>query len=205
MTEKTVDARGLSCPAPVLETRKALADAAVTKLTVLVDNTGSAENVARLARNMGCEVRLEDEGGGKIRLRLSRGATHAPTAESAAGEAAATCGPGSNVVVLISSVTLGHGDDDLGRLLMTAFVKTLKDVVPRPRTVILMNGGVRHAGEGADLVPALRDLEERGVTVLACGTCLDFFHLKEKLAAGRISNMLEILSALVAADRVVRP
>jgi selenium metabolism protein YedF len=204
MTEKTVDARGLGCPAPVLETRKALADAAVTELTVLVDNPGSAENVARLARNMGCEVRLEDEGGGRIRLRLSRGVAGTP--DPGAGDAAAeTCGTGSNVVVLISSATLGHGDDDLGRLLMTAFVKTLKDVVPRPRTLVLMNGGVRHAVEGADLVPAIKDLEQRGVTVLACGTCLDFFHLKEQLAAGRISNMFEILSALAAADRVIRP
>jgi selenium metabolism protein YedF len=204
MTEKTVDARGLSCPAPVLETRKALADAAVTELTVLVDNPGAAENVARLARNMGCEVRLEDEGGGRIRLRLSRGVAGTPD-PGTSDAAAETCGPGSNVVVLISSATLGHGDDDLGRLLMTGFVKTLKDVVPRPRTLIFMNGGVTHAVEGADLVPAIRDLEQRGVTVLACGTCLDFFHVKDKLAAGRISNMFEILSALAAADRVIRP
>jgi selenium metabolism protein YedF len=204
MTERIVDARGLSCPAPVLETRKALADAAVTELAVLVDNAGSAENVARMARNMGCEVLLEDEGDGLIRLRLSRGIA-GKSDPGTGGAIAETCGPGSNVVVLISSETLGHGNDDLGRLLMVGFVKTLKDVVPRPRTLILMNGGVKHAVEGADLVPAIRDLEQRGATVLACGTCLDFFHLKEKLAAGRISNMFEILSALAAADRVIRP
>ncbi|HUT77301.1 MAG TPA: sulfurtransferase-like selenium metabolism protein YedF [Polyangia bacterium] len=205
MTEKIVDARGLACPAPVLETRKALADASVGELTVLVDNSGSAENVARMARNMGCEVRLEDEGDGRIRLSLSRTAAEAPRIGVHAGAAADTCGPGSNVVVLISSETLGHGDDDLGRLLMTAFVKTLKDVVPRPRTLIFMNGGVKHAVAGSDLLPAIENLEQRGVTVLACGTCLDFFHSKDKLAAGRVSNMFEILSALATADRVVRP
>jgi hypothetical protein len=81
----------------------------------------------------------------------------------------------------------------------------LKNLVPRPKTLLFMNGGVKLVAEGSELLDALRELEADGAELLACGTCLDFFKLKEKLRAGKVSNMFEIASRLVAADRVVRP
>ena len=215
MTDEIVDARGLACPEPVIATRRALADEALTAVAVLVDNEASAENVARMARSLGCEVRLEDgDGPGELRVVVERAAAGAGAASDGAAdgakpagapESADACGTPSDVVVLLSAQTVGRGDEDLGRLLALGFVKTLKEVVPRPRTLVFMNGGVRLVVEGSELVPAVAELERSGVTVLVCGTCLDFFGLKEKLAAGRVSNMFEILSTLVAADRVVRP
>jgi selenium metabolism protein YedF len=201
MSELVVDARGLACPQPVMAARKALAESRAIEVTVLVDGDAPAENVARMARLVGCEVKLEDRGG-HIAVILSRSAD---AAAARTPGAVAACGPAPNVVVLLASATLGHGDDDLGRLLMVAFVKTLKSLSPRPSTVLLMNGGVKLAAQGSELVGALGELEADGAEVLACGTCLDFFHLKEKLAVGKVSNMFEIASRLVAADRVVRP
>jgi tRNA 2-thiouridine synthesizing protein A len=199
----TIDARGLACPEPVLRARAALAKSAAAEIAVLVDNDAAIENVSRTARAAGCELRVEDRGG-HTAVVLVRGAAAAGAPAGAAADAVACCGA-PRVAVLLASATIGHGDDDLGRLLMIAFVKTLKSLDPRPRTLLLMNGGVRLAAEGSELVDALRELEAEGAELLVCGTCLDFFRLKEKLRAGRVSNMFEIASRLVAADRVLRP
>jgi len=209
MADRVVDARGMSCPRPVLETRKALSDEALASLEVLVDNSASAENVSRMARSMGCEVRLEDRDGGDLAVLLERaggqqgGGAAGPPEEVA--EEGAACAVPSNLSVLVATETVGRGSDDLGRLLMVAFVKTLAEVVPRPRSLVLMNGGVKLAVEGSELIDAIRRLEGKGIDVLVCGTCLDFFGLSDDLKVGRVSNMFEIASTLAAADRLVRP
>jgi len=192
-----------------MEARKALTETKALEVTVLVDTEAPAENVARMARAMGCDVMFQDEGG-HIAVRLSRGADQAALAASLRGappsrEVPDTCSAPQNVAVFFASATIGHGDDDLGRLLMVAFVKTLKSLSPKPRALLFMNGGVKLAAEGSELTEALRELEAAGAELLVCGTCLDFFHLKERLAVGKISNMFEIASRLVAADHVVRP
>jgi selenium metabolism protein YedF len=109
------------------------------------------------------------------------------------------------MVVLIDSETVGRGDDDLGRILMGSFLHTLLNLTPLPRSIILLNGGVRLAAEGSDFTKVLSALSDAGVDVLSCGTCLDFFQLKEKLMAGRVSTMAEIVSALATAPKVIKP
>lgn len=208
MSKVVVDARGLACPQPVMEARRALLGTQAPEVEVLVDGEAPAENVARMGRQLGCEVALETRGG-HVALTLRRGADGIAAAASARGEAQpaapTACCAAPNVAVFFASATIGSGDDDLGRLLMVAFVKTLKSLAPAPKTLLFMNGGVKLVAEGSELVGAFLELEAAGAELLVCGTCLDFFHLKEKLAAGRVSNMFEIASRLVAADRVVRP
>jgi selenium metabolism protein YedF len=205
MPETTIDARGKACPQPVIETRRVLEDPAVREVAVLVDNQSAAENVARMGRSQGCEVRLEDGGSGEVRILLTRGAVGEVPAAGAPPAEAAACGPGSRVAVFFAADGIGRGDDDLGRALMLAFVKTLEELVPRPICAAFMNSGVKLAVEGSAALEALRELEGLGVELLVCGTCLDFFGLEDKLAVGRVSNMYEIASRLVDADRVVRP
>jgi selenium metabolism protein YedF len=109
------------------------------------------------------------------------------------------------IVVLIASDELGQGSPELGKILIRSFVKTLSNAEQKPRRMIFVNSGVRLTTEGSDLIDDLKLLEETGVELLSCGTCLDYFHLKEKLQAGRASNMVEIVETLTAADSVVRP
>lgn len=204
----TVDARGLSCPQPVIAARKKISEPGVTSAAVLVDNDASAENVSRMARRMGCEVRLEDAGDGCSRVLLDREKdarpedVEPPSDEESEQQA---CRLPSRVAVMVASDTLGRGSEELGRLLNVAFVKTLREVAPRPETLVFMNGGVRLVSEGGELVEAVGEIERLGVRVLVCGTCLDFFGLTEKVEVGTISNMFEIASTLMEADRVVRP
>ncbi len=107
-------------------------------------------------------------------------------------------------VVLLASDRLGSGPDELGSILMRSFLKTLKDAPVPPWRIVLINTGVRMAVEGSGLIDDLLALQGAGIGILACGTCLDFFHARDRLTAGRVSNMREIVDTLTAADRVIR-
>jgi selenium metabolism protein YedF len=206
----TLDVRGRPCPEPVLETRRAL-DAGARSLVVVVDSDASCENVGRMARSMGCEVSVETEADGALRVCITApqgGAGSVATAAESRGtlpEPETDRSPRSGTVVLIASDRLGSGSDDLGWVIMRVFVKTLRDVAPRPDAIILLNGGVKLATEGSELVGHLADLERDGSEVIACGTCLDYFELRDQLRVGRVTNMLEIVTKLSNADRVIRP
>ena len=107
------------------------------------------------------------------------------------------------MTVFISADGIGSGDEQLAALLMRAFLYTLTESEALPARIILMNGGVKLAVEGSDSLINLRRLAERGVEILACGTCLEFYQLKDALAVGRVSNMYEI-AGLLLQGRTVR-
>ncbi len=104
---------------------------------------------------------------------------------------------------LISRSTLGQGDDQLGAILMKSFFVSLQELQPAPRAILLLNGGVQLAVDGSPVLAGLQELSRRGVNVLVCGTCLDFFQLKDKLAVGSVTNMYSILTELTAAGRAI--
>ena len=187
-----IDARGLSCPQPVVLTKKAMEKA--DDLTVIVDNATAEQNVARLAENQGMSVSVEEKGDG-IYLRLTRAAD-----ESLGSKVSLLFEP---TVLLVTSATLGRGDDGLGSVLMRSFMHTLGESDIKPHKVILMNSGVKLATTGSEVVDDLRSLEKDGVEILACGTCLAHFGLKEAVEIGRISNMYEITMALMKSTKVI--
>jgi selenium metabolism protein YedF len=201
--KKTIDARGKSCPQPVVMTKTALEALQTGALTVVVDNITSCENVERFARSQGCTVKVEqrEDGysldvvkGGPYRERVPREAGEGPVPSAEA-----------RIVVYIGSDQMGSGEKELGRILLRAFLRTLKDATPRPEKLIFINSGVKLTTEGSDLIDSIRELELMNVTVLSCGTCLEFYHLKDKLKVGVVSNMYEIASSLLEADRIIRP
>lgn len=111
----------------------------------------------------------------------------------------------NNTVVLIAGDVLGQGDDDLGQALMLAAIKNLgKAEGGVPSHILFMNNGVRLCCEGAASIADLKVLADAGTQLLSCGTCLDWFELKDNLAVGAESNMVEILSLMNGAGRVVR-
>ena len=188
---KVVDARGLSCPQPVILTRKALEEA--EEVTVIVDNPVAKENVKRMGESQGCEVRVEECGDG-IYLHFKRRRSEPLEVPEVARDLR---------VVVLCSEGMGRGEDELGKLLMRAFLHTLSEIRPGPRRIVLFNTGVKLAVEGSEVLGDLRALEEKGVEILVCGTCLDYFGLKEKVAVGRISNMYEIAETLLSASGLV--
>ena len=190
-----VDLKGMSCPLPVIETKKLVESGKAEELNLVVDNGPPKENVTRYLESQGYCVSVESEQGDTAVLHATR----------TEGAEAIPVQAGKKIVVLIDGATVGRGDDQLGRVLMKSFLHTLKEIEPRPWRLIFLNAGVKLAAEGSELLGVLSDLESLGVEILSCGICLDFFKLKEKLAAGKVTNMYDIVSSLVTATNVIRP
>lgn len=199
--EKRIDARGKACPQPVLMTKDALESMDEGIVTVLIDSEISRDNVVRFAASQGCKTEVETSDG-VFTVKVTRGKT---TEKGEGGEESPEAGKASNIVVYVHTNVMGRGDDELGSILMKGFIKTLKDVDPKPGKIIFVNKGVFLTTTGSELIDDIRALEETGIEILSCGTCLDFFHRKESLEVGIASNMYDITSALMQADKVVMP
>lgn len=190
-----IDCRGKPCPQPVLMAKQALERLKEGELIIIVDNPSSCDNVERFVRSQGCLVDVEKRGEDfylsiqKVKL-VDEGKS--PQKEG-------------KVVVYINSHLLGIGEEALGSILMRSFLKTLLDLEMKPSRLILINSGVRLSSEGSEVLETLGALSEGGVEILSCGTCLDFYGLKEKVKVGVISNMYEIAQSLLEADRLIRP
>ncbi|RJP55163.1 MAG: sulfurtransferase-like selenium metabolism protein YedF [Deltaproteobacteria bacterium] len=193
-----IDAKGLTCPQPVINTKKALEEIKEGILTVIVDNVAARDNVRRFAESQGCTVMVEEDNG-DYRLEIAKGFPR--EVGSKPGEARGN----DNIVIYINSDVMGVGDEELGKILMDAFLKTMIVAHPQPRKLIFVNSGVRLAIEGSDVVGYIKEMEKKGVEVLSCGTCLNFYGLKEKLGVGVISNMYDIIESLTEADKVISP
>jgi selenium metabolism protein YedF len=199
--KQVVDARGLACPQPVVLTGKALANA--DQVTTIVDDVVAVENVTRLARSKGFSVEVSEKADGTYLTLRREGAPIEPTAAESLVACTAPQHAAGTTVVFVPSDCLGRGPAELGERLMGAFFDTLLGLDPKPTTIIFINAGVKLTVEGSPTLEELRALVEQGTEILACGTCLSYFDLTEKLAVGRISNMYDIATALLEAARIV--
>jgi selenium metabolism protein YedF len=167
-------------------------------MIVIVDNSVSCNNVERFARSQGCSVEIKEKGEDfylHIQKIGEKGKEKTSRPEEKMGK----------VIVYIHSQFLGIGDEALGTILMRSFLNTLLNQETKPSQLILINSGVHLATEGSEVLETLRSLSEKGIEILSCGTCLDFYRLKEKLKVGKISNMYDIVQSLLEADHVIRP
>lgn len=198
---KKIDARGLACPQPVVLTKKTLEEIKSGMIEVTVDNKAASENVARFAKNQGCEVKVREESRDFIIEIVKKASETSKEKTVCETESRKTT---KETVVLISSDRIGEGSDELGGILMKVFFPTLLELEPKPNKLIFMNNGVKLTVEGSDFLDGLTRLQKAGVELLVCGTCLDYFNLKEKVKTGRISNFFEITQTLLQADKVIR-
>lgn len=197
--EMTVDALGDKCPVPVVKAKKALATMNEGTLEVLVDNKTSVTNLESFAKSQNCEAATEQLAEDKYSVKIVK------TAESAAAAAAAngTGGVGPRVVVVPSS-GMGHGDDELGGILIKAFVFALTQQDDLPDSILFYNGGVKLTVEGSPVLDDLNKLACAGVEILSCGTCLKHYGIEDKLAVGEATNMYVIVEKQLQAGVVVR-
>jgi selenium metabolism protein YedF len=197
MAEKQLDCRGLACPNPVIKTKEIIDQGDVRQLTVLVDNAAAQENVSRFLQRAGFQVTVAGQGDAfAIAGSRAEGGTCEVFVEKP--EEAQ-----SKILVLMGCDTLGRGDDFLGSRLMVNFIATLKEMGPELWCVVLLNNGVKLAVAGSEVLPGLHDLEHSGVRLLVCGTCLNHFRLLEAKQVGETTNMLDIVTALQLANKVI--
>jgi selenium metabolism protein YedF len=167
-------------------------------VTTIVDNETARQNVTRMAEKAGCTVQAEEKEDG-IYLYIS-GAEASEPAEARQSTPALAGGP---LVLVIPSEFMGRGDAELGQILIRGLFHTLGEVEPLPETIILFNSGVKLVAEGSPVLEDLQDLRGRGVEILACGTCLGYYELKEKIGVGEVSNMYTIAETLLRAGKVI--
>ena len=203
--KKIIDCRGLACPLPVVNAKKASEElTAGDMLTILVDNEIAVQNLTRFAEHKGFGVSAEKKGNKEYAVIMNISGT---TDEETKDEDVA-CVMDSRrkgMLVVLSGNVMGTGDDKLGTSLMKAFVFALTKQDQMPDTILCYNTGAYLTCEGADTLEDLKLLESEGVTILTCGTCLDFYGLKEKLAVGSITNMYDIVERMENAAQIIKP
>ena len=203
--EKMIDCKGMACPLPVVNAKKASEVLnAGDMLTVLVDNEIAVQNLTRFAEHKGFGVSAEKKGEGEYAVTMH---ISSATVEEAKEENV-VCAMDSRrkgMLVVLSANVMGTGDAKLGTSLMKAFVFALTKQDQLPDTILCYNTGAYLTCEGADTLEDLKLLESEGVTILTCGTCLDFYGLKEKLAVGGVTNMYDIVERMENAAQIIKP
>lgn len=200
--EYVIDCRGLACPAPVLRAKETVEREQVDSLVMLVDNDAARENVSRFLSRAGYAVWVEEQDGA-IAVVGSKSAAR-PQAPPPVPEATAVPKTAeAKIMVVVGTDRLGSGDDFLGGRLMVNFIGTLKEMGPSLWTLVFLNAGVKLACTGSEVLPAVQELAAAGVQVLVCGTCLNHFQLLEHKQVGETTNMLDIVTHMQLADKVI--
>lgn len=202
MSDQILDMSGLPCPEPVIKTKKYIeANNKPETVRVIVDNQAASENVTRLLKSSGYEV-SQTYNGKLYSLRGDRGNNQ--NIEEKSDDFSDLGAAEERVAVVLLSDCIGSGDDELGKKLMKNFLATLTEFGSNLWRVILLNGGVRMTTADSPVLEQLQALEKMGAGIFVCGTCLNHFNIMDKKVIGETSNMLDVVTSMQAADRVIR-
>lgn len=226
-----VNAIGDPCPIPVVKTKKAIGQLeGAGEVETLVDNEIAVQNLTKMAKQKGYDVKSEKLEEQKYRVVMCISGEQAGAQQEAAdvrneeigvqqGEAGtrqnqvagsleeAVCAPDlrKNKVVVISSGKMGEGNEELGAVLMKGFLYALSEQEELPATILFYNGGAPLTCEGSAALEDLKSLEAQGVEILTCGTCLNYYGLSEKLQVGGVTNMYVIAEKMMQASLIIKP
>jgi len=199
---RNIDLSGRACPGPVVETRKALSELKEgTMLTVRLDNQAACCNVTRFAESQGFTVVEASADDCTFILTITHGSSCDLPVQEPLLDSTIISG---EYIIYIDKLTMGSGDEKLGRVLMKAFLKTLPELAKLPTNIIFLNQGVFLTATDSPELATILALATAGCSILVCGTCLDFYNLKGQLGVGQVSNMFEIASLLAGPEKVVR-
>lgn len=232
--EITVDARGMQCPLPVIETKKVLQKLTNGIVQVFVDNHIAVQNLSKMAKQLNLvssyEKISEDyyivfivkKEQSEDSISMSEYENNL-SVQSLTGESIDlenvnitedaekgnqdnnTDDISNNTTVVISANHMGEGDEKLGKALMKAFIYALTELDQLPAKMIFYNGGAKLTVEGSDSLEDLRLLESQGVEILTCGTCLNYYNISEILAVGTVTNMYAIAEILMSSNNIIKP
>ncbi len=197
--KKEIDARGQACPKPVIMTKNELDKMGKGIVVTIVDNEVAVGNVSKLANSLGYEFEVDKKKEDEYHITIVKGEAEKEEEEAEEVKKADL----DNLVIVISSNTMGKGSEELGKILIKSFMYTLTETRPYPKTMLFYNSGVYLTCEGSEVVEDLKKLEAEGVEIISCGTCLDYFNIKDKIQVGEISNMYTIYEKMKNASNTV--
>ena len=207
-----VNALGDACPIPVVKTKNAIKELKGPGLVeTLVDNEIAVQNLTKMADQKGYTVKSEKISEGQYRVLMEIGKEEAACDEAGEPDSAVMdsvmtdAAVRSGTVVVISSDKMGRGDDELGKALMKGFIFALSQQDQLPSTILFYNGGARMTTRDSVVLQDLLSMEEEGVEILTCGTCLNHYGLTDSLAVGQVTNMYTIVEKMTLAGHIVKP
>jgi len=200
---KEIDARGLACPAPVLQTKATLQEQNPASVKIIVDNAASQQNVQRFLESQGFQTTLEHDGTDFAVTGTCVSAPAEQVQSPAAQPAAEQQTEEKKIMVMCATDRIGFGDDELGLALMANFLRTLKEMGNELWRLVFVNNGVKLTIDGSEVLEDLKEYEKGGLNILVCGTCLNHFSLMERKQVGETTNMLDIVTAMQLADKVI--
>lgn len=194
---KSIDARGQTCPMPVIMAKKEI-EAGGKFFTVSVDNKIAVENLKRFANSQGFQSKVVDVNG-DFEVMFSNGCEECEEIiAKVEGKK-----PLGDWCIFVNKSTLGVGDEKLGHSLMKMFFYTLSEGTDFPKAILFMNDGVKVPTLNEQAADHLKELEEAGVELLICGACLDFYKLSDEVKVGTVSNMYHIVDMMKSASKVI--
>jgi selenium metabolism protein YedF len=200
---KEIDARGLACPAPVLQTKATLQEENPNGVSVIVDNAASQQNVQRFLESQGFQTKLEQKGDDYLVIGNCDSAAGVQDQSPVEQPSADPQSKAKKIMVMCATDRIGFGDDILGKKLMISFLKTLLEMGPELWRLVFVNNGVKLTIDDSEALDDLHRLEENGTKILVCGTCLNHFDLLERKRVGETTNMLDIVTAMQLANKVI--
>lgn len=200
----TVDTRGKLCPQPLIETRRALKKATTgDAITVMSDNDTAKDNILRFLDDQGASFEC-NEHAGIYNITFNKPASFEPAVIPEAY--CSTAEPVTkDYIVVIANNKMGHGDDALGSILIKGFINALIEQDTLPTHLVFYNSGVQLTTANSGVLDTLKKMEEQGVRIIVCGTCVDFYEIKEQVGIGMISNMYHITEVMTQAHHIVKP
>ena len=195
---REIDARGLACPAPVLQTKAAIEEANPNVIKVIVDNEASKQNVCRFLESRNYETSVQEEGSD---FHVTGKRKEGVSPEVSIDEKTRT--DVKRIMVMLATDRMGFGDDELGLKLMISYIRTLKEMGSELWRLVFVNNGVKLTIKGSEVLPVLQAYEKDGLHIMVCGTCLTHFDLLDEKQVGETTNMLDIVTAMQLADKVI--
>ncbi|NJP40493.1 sulfurtransferase-like selenium metabolism protein YedF [Oscillospiraceae bacterium HV4-5-C5C] len=204
---QTLDCRGDACPKPVVLASRLIRGLKEPEDVIIqVDNQTAVNNLTAMAAGFGAEAESRTLAPDHFAVTVHVTALPAPdrplTGPAAAPEPESGSGP---LVVVISSRTMGQGNDELGAVLMKGFIFALSQLPRRPDCLLFYNGGAYLTAADSPVLEDLSRLAAAGTEILTCGTCQNFYGLQDRLAVGQVVNMYQITEKMAAAGTVLRP
>lgn len=190
---KIIDCRGMACPMPVINTKKYFDSIVTGEATVIVDNLIAKNNISKLAVSCGLLYNIEEkEGHFYIKINKNESIDNAQVSI------------GRGLTIVITSDKLGNGEDTLGELLMKSYLFALSESDSIPEYLIFLNSGVKLSTGGSESIESLKKLKEKGTYIISCGTCLDFYNLKDNLVVGEVGNMYTIVEKMNTSTNTIK-
>ncbi|MDO5754818.1 MAG: sulfurtransferase-like selenium metabolism protein YedF [Tissierellia bacterium] len=180
----TIDARGMDCPKPVILTKKELDQMDHGEVLTLADNEVCVKNLEKFARSQNYKFQYEERLDGDYEVIITKDGKKKEE------------GKGESLTIAFASDKMGEGEEELGKILMKSFIYTVSETKPLPKTLVFYNRGIYLTTEGSPVLDDLEKMKKEGVEIISCGTCLDFYHRKDQLKIGEISNMYDIYESI---------